>query len=92
MHFVNNVDEGMIHTKPLIPDVTSHLGPTYRLPPKPIRSNMQRSQEGSQSLSSVENDNPDINLDFEEIPHIKKALFLKLTKDWTNHSFKNQKN
>ena len=66
MHFVNNVDEGMTHTRPLIPDVPFHPCPTYRPPPKPIRSNMPSSQEGLQSLLSVENINPDINLDFEE--------------------------
>ena len=66
MHSVNNVDEGMIHTRPLISDVPFHPGPTYRPPPKPIRSNMPRSQESSQSSSSIENINPDINLDFEE--------------------------
>ena len=66
MHSVNNVDEGMTHTRPLIPDVPFHPGPTYRPPPKPIRSNMPRSQESSQSSPSTENINPDINLDFEE--------------------------
>ena len=45
MHIINNVDAGMTHTKPLIPDVTFHPGSTYRPPPKPIRSNMPRSQE-----------------------------------------------
>ena len=40
MHAVNNVDEGMTHTRPLIPDVPFHPGPTYRPPPKPIRSNI----------------------------------------------------
>ena len=35
-------------------------------PPKPIRSNVPRNQESSQSSSSVENINPDINLDFKE--------------------------
>ena len=34
--------------------------------PKPIRSNMPRSQESLQSSPSTENINPDINLDFEE--------------------------
>ena len=53
----------MTHTRPLTPDVPFLPGPTYRLHPKPIRSNMPRSQESSQS---VENINPDINLDFEE--------------------------
>ena len=66
MHSVNNADEGMIHTRPLIPHVPFHSGPTYRPPPKPIRSNMPRSQESLQSSTSTENINPDINLDFEE--------------------------
>ena len=66
MHSVNNVDEGMTHTRPLIPDVSFHPGPIYRLPPKSIRSNMPRGQESSQSSPSVENINPDINLHFEE--------------------------
>ena len=65
MHFVNNADEGMTHTRPLIPDVPFHPGPTYRPSPKPIRSNMPRSQESSQSSLSVEKI-PNINLDFEE--------------------------
>ena len=66
MHIINNVDVGMTHTKPLIPDVPFNPCPTYRPPPKPIGSNMPRSQESSKSSSSVENINPDINLDFKE--------------------------
>ena len=62
---MNNVDEGITYTRPLIPDVPFHPDPTYR-PPKPIRSNVSRSQESSQSSPSVENINSDINLDFEE--------------------------
>ena len=58
---INIVDEGMTHTRPLIPDVPFHPGPTYRAPPKPIRSDMPRGQESLQSLPSS-----DINLDFEE--------------------------
>ena len=49
MHSINNVDEGMTHTRPLILDVPFHPGPTYRPPSKPIRSNMPRSQESSPS-------------------------------------------
>ena len=64
-HSINNADVGMTHTQPLIPDVPFHPGVTYRPPPKPVRSNMPRSQERSQS-SSVENINPDIYLDYEE--------------------------
>ena len=33
MHIINNADAGMTHTKPLIPDVPFHPGPTYRPPP-----------------------------------------------------------
>ena len=63
---INNADTGMTHTKPLIPDVPFHLVLTYRPPPKTIRSNVPRSRESSQGSSSVDNINPDINLDFEE--------------------------
>ena len=66
MHSVNNVDEGMTHTRPLIPDVHFHPGPICRLLPIPIRSNMPRSLESSQSSPSTEDINPYINLDFEE--------------------------
>ena len=66
MHSINNVDEGVTHNRPLIPDVPFHPDPTYRSPPKPIRSNVPRSQESSQSSPSTENIKPDINLDFEE--------------------------
>ena len=56
----------MTHFRPLIPDVPFHPGPTYKPPPIPIRSNMPRGHESSQSSQNVENINPDINLDFEE--------------------------
>ena len=67
-HSVNNADEGMTHTRPLMPDVPFHPGPTYRLPPKLIRYNMPRSKESSQSSDSSGNTNinRDIILDFEE--------------------------
>ena len=68
MHSINNADEGMTHTRPLIPDVPFHPGPTYRPPPKLIRSQMPRSHESSQCSDSLgsTNINTYINLDFEE--------------------------
>ena len=62
-HTLNNVDAGVMHTKPLIPDVPFHPGPRYRLPPKPIRSNIPLSQESSPSVDNIK---LDVNLDFEE--------------------------
>ena len=66
----------MIHTKSLIPDAPFHPGPTYRSPPKPISSNVPRSQESLQSSSSVENINPDINVDFEENTPFKEGVVI----------------
>ena len=82
----------MTHTKPLIPDVPLHSGPTYRPPPKPIRSNMPMSQESSQSSSSVENINPDINLDFDENSPFQEGVISEIFQRPDKNSFKNQKN
>ena len=66
VHIINNADTGITHTKHLMPDVSFNPGQTYRPPPTPMRSNVPGSEESSQSSSSVENINLDINLDFEE--------------------------
>ena len=73
-HSKNNVDEGMTDTRPLIPDVPFHPGPTYRPPPKPIRSNMLRSQESLQHSPCSENISSGINLDFEEDSPFKEGV------------------
>ena len=74
MHSINNVDEGMAHTRPLFPDVPFHPGPVYRPHPKPIRSNVPRSHESSQSSPSVENINPNINFDFKETSPLQESI------------------
>ena len=68
MYSINNADEGMMHTRPLIPDVPFYPGPTYRPPPKSIRSQMPGSHKSSQSSNSLDgtNINTEINIDFEE--------------------------
>ena len=66
MHIINNADAGMTHTKPLITDVPFYPGPTYRPLPKPIRSNVPRSQKKFTKFIKYKNINPDINLDFKE--------------------------
>ena len=58
--------EGISHTRPLISEFPFYPGPTYRPPPKLIRSNVSRGQENSQSSHSPEYTSSDINLDFEE--------------------------
>ena len=78
MHIINNVYIEMTYTKPLIPDAPFNPGLTYRPPPKPIRNNVPRSQEISQSSSSVGNMNPDINLDFEENSPFQEGIISKM--------------
>ena len=58
----------MTHRRPLPTDVPFYPGPTYRPPPKPIRSFTPERHEGSQSSNSSEitNIDPRVNLDFEE--------------------------
>ena len=67
-HSVNNVNEEMTQRRPLTTDVPFYSGPAYRPPPKPIRSPMEGSHEGSQSSNSVESTEIDsgINIDFKE--------------------------
>ena len=49
-----------------------------RPPPKPIRSNGPKSQKSSQSSPSIENINPDINLDFEENSPFQKGVISEM--------------
>ena len=67
----------MTHPRPLIPDVPFHPGPTYRPPPKPIRSYTPRSQEISQSSPGPENISSDVNLDFEENSPFQEGVILE---------------
>ena len=65
MHSRNNVSGKMTNKNPLIPDVPFHPGPVYRLLPKPIKQDMLY-PKSSQSSTSIEDINPNINFDFEE--------------------------
>ena len=46
-HSANNTNERMTHRRPLPIDVPFYLDPTYRPPPKPIRSFTPESHEDS---------------------------------------------
>ena len=92
MHSLINADEGMTHTRPLIPDIPFHPGLTYRSPPKPIRSNMPGSQESSQISLRVENINPDINLDFEENSPFQEGIITETFQRPNKSFFQEPKN
>ena len=74
---LNIVNERVTHNRPLIPDVPFHPGPVYWPPSKPISSNLPRGQEISQSSSSIQNINPDINLDFEDNSLFQEGIISK---------------
>ena len=88
-HSVNNANKETTQRRPLTTDVPFYPGSTFRPPPKPIKSPMERSHEGSQSSDSTESTEIDsgINIDFEEIPHSRKELFQKLIRYLITHSF-----
>ena len=73
MHFINNASGKMTTNNLLIPDVPFHPGPVYRLPPKPIKQDMSNPQS-SQSLTSIDDINPNINLDFEENSPVQEGV------------------
>ena len=61
---INNVDDKMANSNPLIPDGTFHPGRVYRPPPKSIKQNMTHAQ--SSQSSNIDNNNSDINFDFKK--------------------------
>ena len=61
-------------------------------PPKPMRSNMPGGQGSSQSSTSTENINPDINLYFEENSPFQEGIISEAYQRPGNHSFRNPKN
>ena len=73
-HSVNNADEGMTHERPFNPRCSFPSRSNLQTPPKPIRSNVSRSQEGSESSPSLENINLDIYLDFEEYSPFQEGV------------------
>ena len=83
-HSINNANEKITGNKTLIPDVPFHPGPVYRPLPKPIRHDMSN-QQGSQSSSSIEDINPNINLDFKENSPFQESIMSKHFRDQTSH-------
>ena len=76
MHSINNASGRMANNNPLIPHVPFHQGPVYRPLPKPIRYDTSI-QHDSQSSSSMEDINPNINFDFEENSPFQEGVMSK---------------
>ena len=62
MHSINNMNDKMANSNPLIPDGAFHPGLVYGPPPKPIKQNMTHAQ--SSQSSNIDNNNSNINFDF----------------------------
>ena len=67
-HSINNMSRKMANKDPLIPDVPFHPSPLYRPPPK---------VQSSQSSTSIEDINPNINFDFEENSPFQEGVMSK---------------
>ena len=63
MHSINNVSGKMTNNNPLIPDIPFHPGLVYRPMPKPIKQDVS-SPQSSQSSTSIDDINPNINYRF----------------------------
>ena len=85
-HSINNANDRMANSNPLIPDGTFQSGPVYRPPAKPIKQNMTHAQ-GSQR-SNIDNNNSDFNFDFEENSPFQESVM----SETRQIIFQNQKN
>ena len=76
MHSINNVSGKMTNNIPFIPDVPFYPDLVYRPQPKPMKQDMLYPQN-SQSSTSVENINTNINFDFEENSPFQEGIISK---------------
>ena len=76
IHSINNVNDKMANSNPLIPDDTFHPGPVYRPAPKPIKQNMTHAQISKSS--NIDNNNSDINFDFKENSPFQEGMMCKM--------------
>ena len=75
----NSMSDRLIdNNNPFMPDVPLHPDPLLSAP----------GQESIKQNAQEINPNPNINLDFEETHHFRKASCQRHSKDWTNHFFK----
>ena len=82
----------MTKNNPLIPDVPFHPGPVYRCPPKPIKQDVSNTQSWQQSSNSIEDINPNINLDFKENSPFQEGVMSETVQRPDKSFFRNLKN
>ena len=70
-HSITNVDDRIANNNPLMPDAAFHPGPILRPPPKPIKQNVQSSQ-------NTKDINPNINFDFEENSPFQEGIMSEM--------------
>ena len=88
MHSINNTNDKMAKSNPLIQDGAFHPGPVYRPPPKPIKQNMTHAQNSQNS--NIEDNNSDINFDFKENSPFQEGIMSKTFQRLDKSFFRNQ--
>ena len=78
-HSITNLSGKMTNNNPLIPDVPFHVGPVYRPPPKPIKQDVLNPQS-SQSSTSIEGINPNINFDLRKFSIPRRSYVQNFSK------------
>ena len=82
-HSINSADDRIANKDPLMPDAAFHPGSILRPPPKPIKQNVQCSQ-------NTKDINPNINFDFEENSPLQEGVmseaFQRLDKSFFQES------
>ena len=84
-HYINNADDRIPNNNPLMPDAAFHPGPILRLPPKPIKQNVQSSQ-------NIKDINPNINFDFKENSTFQEGIISETFQRPDKSFFRNLKN
>ena len=85
MQSITNSNDEVTHRRPMIKDIPFYPDPTYKPPPKPTRTPMPGS---SQSSKSADN-NPEIDIDFEENSPFQDGVISETYQHQTSHSSKN---
>ena len=84
-HSINNADDRIQNNNPLMPDAAFYPGPILRPPPKPIKHNVQTSQ-------NTKDINPNINFDFEENSPFQEGIMSETFQRPDKSFFRNHKN